>query len=190
MIQKAVVPADSRWAEKDIADFRGQPVSRIRDEWMLITAGNTNAEAGNWNTMTASWGGLGELWSKDVAFMFIRPSRHTRAFADSNSLFTLSFFDQRSQKALALCGEKSGRDCDKAEEAGLTPVVFDERLAGGRIAGAVSFAEATQIIVCRKIYTHDFDPGNFLDPSIEKNYSGKDYHRMYVGEILALLEAR
>jgi flavin reductase (DIM6/NTAB) family NADH-FMN oxidoreductase RutF len=190
MRQKAVIPADSNWLEKNIRDFRGSPVGRIGDEWMLITAGDTAAGAGNWNTMTASWGGMGELWGRDVAFMFIRPARLTRTFADAGSLFTLSFFDAKYHQPLVFCGEKSGRDFDKAAETGLTPIVFESAIAGGRAAGAVAFREASEIIICRKLYTHDFDPAKFLDASIEKNYPQKDYHRMFIGEIIALLIAK
>ena len=187
MEQKAVISADSNWVEKSIRDFRGSPVQRIADEWMLITAGNTQAGAGRWNTMTASWGAFGVLWNKDVTFTFIRPTRHTRGFADANALFTLSFFDKKHRKTLAFCGEKSGRDCDKAIETGLTPIVFGNNVVGGRAAGAVAFKEASDIIICRKIYTQDIDPANFLDSEIAGNYPQKDYHRMYVGEVLALL---
>jgi hypothetical protein len=57
----------------------------------------------------------------------------------------------------------------------------------GLAAGAVGFKEAKEIIVCRKLYTHDFEPSKFLDPaSIEKSYNGNDYHRMFIGEILSL----
>jgi flavin reductase (DIM6/NTAB) family NADH-FMN oxidoreductase RutF len=186
MKQKALVPAGGDWTEKNIREFPGSPVKKIGDEWMLITAGGT-AE-GDWNTMTASWGGLGVLWSRDVAFAFIRPGRRTRSFADANPLFTLSFFDAKYRKALAFCGEKSGRDFDKASETGLTPIVFDEKFAGGGAAGAIAFAEASEIIVCRKLYTHDFDPAKMLDPAIDREcYPQKDYHRMYVGEALTLL---
>jgi flavin reductase (DIM6/NTAB) family NADH-FMN oxidoreductase RutF len=190
MEQKAVIAADDHWVEKSIREFPGSPVQRIGDEWMLITSGNTAAGAGNWNTMTASWGGFGVLWRKDVAFMFIRPGRHTRSFADANSLFTLSFFDKKYHPALAFCGENSGRERDKAAQAGLNPIVFGNNIAGGRAAGAVGFKEASDIVICRKIYTHDIDPANFLDPSIGSNYPNSDYHRMYVGEVMALLTAK
>ena len=33
-------------------------------DWMLITAGTL----GSFNTMTASWGGMGFLWNKQVCF--------------------------------------------------------------------------------------------------------------------------
>jgi len=39
------------------SEIKGNPFSLIGDEWMLITAGNIE----NYNTMTASWGGLGVL---------------------------------------------------------------------------------------------------------------------------------
>jgi flavin reductase (DIM6/NTAB) family NADH-FMN oxidoreductase RutF len=187
MEQKAVIQADDGWVEKSVREFIGSPVRRIADEWMLITAGNAAAGAGNWNTMTASWGALGELWNKDAAFIFIRPGRRTRAFADDNPLFTLSFFEEKYHEALAFCGEKSGRDFDKAAETGLTPIVFGGSIAGGRIAGASGFREASEIIVCRKIYAQDIDPAHFIDTSIAGNYPQKDYHRMYVGEMLTLL---
>ncbi|MDR1862723.1 MAG: flavin reductase [Treponema sp.] len=177
MKQKNPVQAGPEWRETNIREFPGSPSERIGTGWMLITAG----DGAGWNTMTASWGGLGVLWGRDVAFMFIRPSRFTYQFANSSPLFSLSFFDESHRNALNICGAKSGRDIDKAAEAGLTPIVFG-------VTGAIGFKEAREIIVCRKLYTHDFDPAQFLDPtSIEKNYGGKDYHRMFIGEILSLL---
>ena len=189
MKQKDVIAAGSDWTDKMILEFPGSPWKRIGQDWMLISAAEVSTDKGNWNTMTASWGGLGVLWSRDVAFMFIRPSRHTYGFVNSAPIFTLSFFDEAHRKALSLCGEKSGRDIDKAAEAGLTPVYFDG--IGGAVSSnavssnAISFKEASDIIICKKIYSHDFDPSLFLDPpSIEKSYHGKDYHRLYIGEII------
>jgi len=181
---------DTGWVEKSVREFHGSPVQRIDEGWMLITAGNTAMGAGNWNTMTASWGALGELWNRDVAFIFIRPTRHTRTFIEDNPLFTLSFFDEKYHNALTFCGEKSGREYDKAAETGLTPIVFGGGMAGGMVSGAIAFQEASEIIVCRKIYEQDIDPAHFLESSIADNYHKKDYHRMYVGEVLTLLVAK
>ncbi|MDR2747271.1 MAG: flavin reductase family protein [Treponema sp.] len=185
MKQKQLSPAGNNWRELSIKDFKGSPSERIGQGWMLITAGTAE---GDWNTMTASWGGLGVLWGRDTAFMFIRPSRRTFDFANAEELFTLSFFDESYREALNFIGSNSGRDYDKAAETGLNPLVFNGGIAKGRAAGAIGFKEAEHIIVCRKLYTHDFDPKKFLDaPLIEKAYSGKDYHRMYIGEILTVL---
>jgi flavin reductase (DIM6/NTAB) family NADH-FMN oxidoreductase RutF len=183
MKQTAVIPADESWVEKDIREFAGAPAKRIGDEWMLISAGDVSGDKGGWNTMTASWGGLGVLWGRNVAFMFIRPARRTFSFADANPLFTLSFFDKAHHGALEIAGTKSGRDIDKAAACALTPIVF----SGGVIGGAVAFKEAAEIIICKKLYTHDFDPAGFLDPSIDPAcYPAKDYHRMFIGEIVSV----
>jgi len=184
MKQKEAIPAGTEFAEKNIREFSGTPFERIGTGWMLITAGNTESDKGNWNTMTASWGGLGVLWRKDVAIVFVRPSRHTFGYINSVPLFTLSFFDEVHRSALNLCGEKSGREIDKAAAAGLTPVYF----RGGSVDGAVSFKEARDIIICKKIYAQDFNPALFLDAqSIEELYNGKDYHRLFIGEIVGYL---
>lgn len=147
----------------------------IGRQWMLVTAGNETA----CNTMTASWGGLGVLWNKPSAFVFIRPSRYTYGFTEREDTFSLCFFDESYRSALQLCGVRSGRDMDKIKAAGLTPR-FDEV--------APYFDEARLTLICRKRYAQDMDPACFADPAVEENYGGADYHRIYVGEILKVLQ--
>jgi len=143
----------------------------IANDWMLITAGSIDS----FNTMTASWGTMGELWNKKISICFIRPTRHTYGFMELAEYFTLSFFDKKYREALKYCGTKSGRDVDKIAHTGLTPVEGE--------SGAVFFDEARLVMECRKIYIHDLNPKDFLDANIEKEYPEKDYHRMYIGEI-------
>ena len=50
--------------ELNINDFYCNPFSKIGTEWMLISSGDSN----KFNTMTASWGGLGVMWGKNVSF--------------------------------------------------------------------------------------------------------------------------
>jgi flavin reductase (DIM6/NTAB) family NADH-FMN oxidoreductase RutF len=128
--------------------------------------------------MTASWGGLGVLWERKVATCYIRPTRHTFGFVEQSPQFTLSFFDETHRKALTYCGTHSGRDTDKVKGAGLTPV---------KEGGFVYFSEARLVLACRKIYSQDIGPERFLDPRIEGMYPQKDYHRMYIGEIVKCL---
>ena len=141
-------------------------------DWFLITAGTID----NFNTMTAGWGGMGVLWNKNVCFVYIRPSRYTYKFMEKSETFTLNFFDEKHKKTLSYCGSHSGREVDKVKETGIIPEVTS--------SGSVFFQEARLIIECRKIYYQDIDPDAFLDASIEKNYTGKDYHRLYVGEVI------
>lgn len=157
----------------DIKELGGNAVSLFDDKWCLITAGTEDS----YNTMTASWGAMGELWNKDVCFCFIRPQRYTYEFTEKNDLFTLSFFGEKYRKALSFCGSKSGRDYDKAKETGLTAKAVD---------GSVSFEESEIIIVLKKVAVQDIDPEGFIDETIdEKCYPQKDYHRMYIGEVVS-----
>lgn len=147
----------------------------IGKDWMLVTAGRKES----FNTMTAAWGGLGVLWDKNICFCVIRPTRYTFGFMEKSESFTLSFFEERYGKVLEYCVTKSGRDVNKVTQTNLTPV-FEN--------GAVYFSEARLVMVCRKIYTQDIDSEKFLSPEIDTFYPGKDYHRMYVGEIYKCLK--
>ncbi len=154
------------------------PVIRnIRDQWMLLTAGENSP--GEFNTMTVSWGGLGVIWNKPLAMVVVRPSRFTYSFMEKHDTFTLCAFPGEYKDQLTLCGTRSGRAIDKVKACGLTPVPSS-------IIAAPGFDEAELILECRKMYYDDIKPDHFLAAHIEKNYGGHDYHRMYFGEILAV----
>lgn len=153
--------------------------SMIGDHWMLITAGTKDSL----NTMTASWGGLGVIWNKNVATCYIRPQRYTREFVDREDTFTLAFFREEYRKALSLCGARSGRDMDKVKECGFTVETAE--------SGAPYFGDAELVLVCKKLYVGDIDPAGFMDAALcEKNYPNKDYHKMYIGEIVEVLKKK
>lgn len=155
-------------------ELTNNPFTLIGKDWMLVTAGNEN----KFNTMTASWGGVGILWSKPVAFTFVRPQRYTYEFTEQEEFYTLSFYEEAYRSALALCGSKSGRDIDKVKETGLTPM-FDE--------SAPYFAEAKIVLVCRKLYQQFLNEESCVDKSLASNYENNDYHKMYVSEIVKVL---
>jgi flavin reductase (DIM6/NTAB) family NADH-FMN oxidoreductase RutF len=157
-------------------DIRRNTFSLIAEDWFLLTAGTVER---GYNTMTASWGGLGELWRRKVAFVFVRPQRYTLRFMESNDPFTMSFFPEEHREALNFCGTHSGEHVDKAARSGLTPITPAD--------GATAFEEAGLILVCRKLHSQDLDSTRFIDPEIESLYPEKGYHRMYVGEITGIL---
>ena len=129
-------------------DLEMKPIEKISEEWMLITAGNDK----KFNTMTASWGLIGEMWGKHVALCAIRPQRYTLEFVDREDYFTLSFFGKGYRKELGLCGSKSGRYVNKIKETGLTPI-FDSE--------GIYYKEAETILFCKKLYVGEFSPKNF-----------------------------
>lgn len=162
--------------ETDIKKLCFNPFTKIDKEWMLITAGDEI----KCNTMTASWGGLGELWNKCVSFIFLRPQRYTLEFVEKEDYYSLCFFGESSRKALSYCGSHSGRDGDKIKEAGLTPVYGE---------AAPYFEEAELVFICRKLHGQSIDPACFIDPSIDRDcYPLKDYHKMFIGDIVKVLE--
>jgi flavin reductase (DIM6/NTAB) family NADH-FMN oxidoreductase RutF len=143
----------------------------IGHDGMLITAGTME----NHNPMTASWGGIGFLWDKPVAYTFIRPTRHTFGFMEKNSYFTLSFFKEDQREILQFCGVHSGRDMDKESRLGLHPVEDS--------TGAVYYSEARLVLVCKKLYHQDLHRKQFHESWIHEKYADKNYHRMYISSI-------
>lgn len=160
--------------EISIREVKENFVSMINDEWALLTAGKMD----NYNMMTVSWGGIGELWGKDVCFVFVRPQRYTFEFMEKSEYFTLSFYGGEYKKELGICGSKSGRDVDKTALTGFEPV---------EIGDSVSFNQAKITVLLRKIAYQDMNPDGFLAPEIMKNYAANDFHRTYVGEIVKVI---
>ena len=89
--------------EISIDTLKINPFHKISKEWMLITAGDEKKS----NTMTASWGGVGIMWGKNVATAYIRPQRYTKEFVDNSEYFTLSFLPEEKREALNVCGRVS-----------------------------------------------------------------------------------
>ncbi|MBR4628507.1 MAG: flavin reductase [Ruminococcus sp.] len=159
----------------ELSKLSFDPFAKIGKEWMLVSAG----KPGSFNTMTASWGQVGVLWSRNVLTCYIRPNRYTFGFIEKEELFTASFFSEKYRSALSFCGSHSGRDCDKMKETGLTPV---------EIGGSTGFEEADIVLVCRKLYSYDLEEKGFLtdDGIAEQNYSSAPYHRAYIAEIVGV----
>ena len=162
--------------EIDITHLNENVVDLFKNRWALVTAGDKDAL----NTMTVSWGAVGELWGKDMATLYIRPQRYTEEFLNKNDYLTVSFYpDDMKKRIHGVCGSKSGRDVDKVKECNLTPV-FDEK--------APYFNEAQIVLVCKKAAKSRFNPDEFLDGEIdEKWYPQNDYHFIYYAEIEKVL---
>ena len=145
-------------------DITDNAFKLIGKDWALVTAGSKDS----FNTMTVSWGSVGIMWNKPVAFTFIRPQRYTFGF------------DEEFRKALQICGTKSGRDIDKVKETGLTPAFTGD--------GVPYFEEARLVLVCKKLYAQDLNEESIIEEAVKSNYSGDDYHRMYISEIVSVLK--
>lgn len=165
--------------EIPVQDLMLNPMTKIAKQWMLITAGTE----GSYNTMTASWGHMGSIWGHGgglpTVCIYVRPQRYTKEFVDREDYFTLSFFSDEYRKALGYLGSHSGRDEDKVSTVGLTPV-FGENFT--------TFAQSELTLVCRKLFRCPLKEEYFLDKNVlEDCYPNRDFHDLYIGEIVKVL---
>lgn len=150
------------------------PFKMIGKDWMLVTSGNEEKV----NTMTASWGGVGVMWGKNVVYVFIRESRYTKEFIDREGTFSLSFPNESYRKEMKFLGTVSGRDEDKIGEAGVHV---------GYMEGIPYIDEGNMIMTCRVMSKTFIDKKDYIDESIDSTwYANGDYHAMYIAEITGI----
>lgn len=154
-------------------EIEGNFIKNLGENWMLVTAGTPLS----YNTMTASWGGIGIIWEHPVAFITIRNTRYTYEFLQANDIYTLTFFGGAEKEAMRILGTMSGRDGDKVARTDLTPVETP--------LGSMSFQQATMIIECRKIYENALDPKSIFIDEIAAGYMKNDErHILFFGEMV------
>ena len=154
-------------------EFKTEIFSQFDKKWALLTAGNKES----FNTMTVSWGGLGTIWNKPVATVYVRTSRYTHDFMDNNEYFTVSFYPEECKKVLGVLGSKSGRDMDKMKESGLTAKELPQ---------SMTFEEAEVTLVCKKLFKQILEKENMV-PEVAKFYETDALHDMYIGEVVEIL---
>lgn len=168
----------SQYKEIKPEELSGNPFQLIGKDWMLVTAKREDQI----NTMTASWGGMGVMWNKNVAVTVLRPQRYTKEFIDASDRFSLSFYDDSYKKDMTYVGRVSGREePDKISKTSLTLAQID---------GVPYFEEANMIFICKKLFVQEMDANGFVEGCEEintANYPNKDYHFMYVAEIEKIL---
>ena len=159
--------------EITVSELKDNMFDAIGKEWMLVTAGTPD----KFNMMTASWGGIGILWNKPVAFIFIRPERYTFGFIERGEHVTLAFLGEEHKDIHKICGSKSGRDIDKVAATGLKPYITP--------SGNIGYEQDRMLLECRKLYADMIEPQHFIDKSqVERWYGASGgFHKMYVLEI-------
>lgn len=153
------------------------PFTWCGKEWFTVNA-ETN---GKINALTASWGGFGRLWNRDVVTIYIRPQRYTREFIDESGEFSISFLEPDHKMALSFLGRVSGKDHpDKLEASGLHACHIDQ---------IPTFEEAVLTMHCEVLYRQPLDPAFFKDPKLcDENYPNQDYSIMYIAQIKKIFQ--
>lgn len=159
-------------------DYAGQICHALKKGILLTTAAD-----GKVNTMTIGWGHIGIEWSRPIFVAYVRETRHTKSMLEENGEFTINVpMGEYDPKILGYCGTKSGRDCDKFLDMGLTK----EEPVSISVPGIREFPLTLE---CKVIYKQKQDlsaiPTDILDRFYPEDETGfRDYHYAYYGEIV------
>jgi len=148
----------------------------VGKDYTVITAG----KADHYNSMTASFGGWGQLFSKPTTWCFLRANRYTLEVIRKENTYTMSYFEDEYKEQVLFFGSKSGKDTDKMKESALTMVQTP--------SGDVSYKEASLIIECKLTEVTTVSPNDFYTQEGKDFVTGayeeaKDYHKLVFGEI-------
>ena len=163
--------------EINTSELYASPFEVIGKDWLLITVPDGEKESGA-NAMTASWGGLGVLWNKPVATIYVRPQRHTYSLCENTDRFSLCVLPNAMRDSLKLCGTRSGKDTDKLKECSLTTLDVD---------GVKVIEQSRLVFICKKAYADFIKKEGFVDKDHLKHYPADDFHRVYILEIEKIL---
>ena len=147
---------------------------------------NTNGD--KFNAMVIGWGHIGTLWSKPTFHVYVRQGRYTKSQLDKTGEFTVSVpLDKPDAAINKICGWQSGHKIDKVKEAGL-------ELEDAEVIHTPGIRQYPLTIECRILYSQDQDlekiPKDILErmypQDVEGDYpmANRDFHTMYVGEIV------
>ncbi len=147
---------------------------------------NTNGD--KFNSMVIGWGNLGTLWGRPTFLVYVRQSRYTKSQLDKTGEFSISSPLEKTMPLISkVCGSMSGRDIDKVKEAGLT-------LEEPEIIRTPGVREYPLTLECKILYSQDQDLAKIPEDIRERMYpqdvpgtepmANRDFHTMYVGEIV------
>ena len=148
-----------------------------------------NTYGDKFNSMVIGWGHLGTLWGRPTFHVYVRQGRYTKPLLDKTGEFTISVpLDNPDPKINKICGWQSGYSIDKVKEAGL-------ELENAEIIATPGIKQYPLTFECKVLYSQDQDLGRIPEDIRDRMYpqdvegtypmANRDFHTMYVGEIVA-----
>lgn len=143
---------------------------------LLATCGATPDE---WNMLTVAWTGT-ICTNPPMCYISVRPERHSHALIESNMEFTLNLTTEAMARAVDWAGVRSGRDCDKWEATGLTPLP-------GEMVKSPTIEESPLSIECRvkevrRLGSHDMFLAEVLCVRADERYIDPETGRFNLEE--------
>lgn len=143
-----------------------------KDGLFLVAEGKD----GKPNTMTIGWGFLGTMWSRPVFVVAVRHSRYTFKLMEESDSYTVCLPAKGMEKALEVCGTKSGRDMDKFKK-------FEFTAVKGKTVDAPYIKECPVHVECKVLYKDDLAYDALPESVTSRVYGSKDLHMLYYGEV-------
>ncbi len=166
----------------NIREYQAKIFNIFSTQWGLVTAGTID----DFNTMTIAWGAMGTVWgtinehARNTITVYVNPLRYTWEYMNRNDHFSVNFFPENYREDLTILGSKSGRDGDKVALTKLTPKA---------VRHGVIFEQAEINFVCKKLYWQDMLIENMSEEVVNQYRTvGMPPHRMYIGEIVEVIE--
>lgn len=167
--------------ELDFWDCTQELLKRLRSGGggVLCTVGDHEGER---NLLTLGWGQVGPFYHGNPVFIIaVAPGRYSWRFLEATPEFVIAVPDDALRPAVDLCGTKSGRDMDKFEASGLTPIASSQ-------VRPPSVLECPVNIECR-IYTRVAPPHTLLTPE-HRRQPIAEQHTIYFAEVLGTFRWR
>jgi len=156
-------------------EFAVETLQKLEDPGLLLVGAKND---GKRNVMTIGWGFVGVMWRRKIFVVLVRPSRFTHEFVEDGGEFTVNVPGEGMEKAVAYCGEVSGREHNKFKESKL-------HLVKGKKVKVPVIKECRIHYECRVIHKLRLNPRLVPDKVKKRFYPKKDFHTIYFGEILA-----
>ena len=166
----------------NVMDYSNHILAALRHGILLNTCGD------KFNSMVIGWGHLGIIWGEETFTVYVREGRYTRGQLDKTREFTLSVPLEKPDPVIGrVCGHMSGRNVDKASEAGLT-------LADAEKIHTPAVKEYPLTIECRVLYSQKQDLSAIPEDIRRSSYpqdvdssnplANRDAHIAYIGKIV------
>lgn len=135
---------------------------------VLVSCGSVPEE---YNILTIGW--TGTICSNPpMCYISVRPERHSYSIIKKNGCFVINLTTKELARATDFCGVRSGRDCNKWQETGLTP-------GKASVITAPTIQESPVSIECKvteikPLGSHDMFIAEVVNVQVDEQYLKED----------------
>lgn len=131
---------------------------------VIVSCGATPEE---YNMLTIAWTGT-ICTNPPMCYISVRPERYSYDIIRRNGAFVINLTNNNLAFATDFCGVKSGRDCDKFKETGLTPIM-SENVAAPIIAESPLSIEC-KVTEIKHLGSHDMFIAEVVNVVVDEAY--------------------